>query len=1128
MHLHFERTVNAKSDCRILSLTWMGKVPDELAEEEAWKLNRTNYYQEGWLATGNVRGIVGITFTTSHCKKNVEFPSRTNYNLRGHRSEIILVKWNEPYQKLASCDSSGVIFVWIKYEGRWSIELINDRSTPVTHFAWSHDGRMALICYQDGFVLVGSVAGQRYWSSMLSVDSTITCGIWTPDDQQVYFGTNAGQIVVMDVHGAMVSEVQLGADISITSMAWSCEKFKMEENEFTYSRSGTNKSRRFYSKGDKRAFLLAVSLQNGYVYLLSTFDDVTPIHIKTGLQGPLCMEWNNSRELLAVAGITEESPTLGPLMEYTNMLQLYSYKGVLLHQVRIPYTQARVSTLTWGHNDKRLFLATGCQIHIAWVAQRIPSLQLLSRIRLFNLIPSEAMLSRLPLPLRIRNIIGNLYTQTIRCCVPEPSALREFVSRPPTGSVRLHCTMIKHDEDINNSTGICYTLYLEYLGGLVPLLKGKRTSKICPEFVIFDPQVDGAADSSPSKSKSSSSTSPSTANASGGISDSSDSEKEELWPASPLLQRTNWRRNRFCNWRQMTISHYYRNYIQFEQPPLSYVDTLPEQARLVEVTSNLWATKFKIHGLASGVVPSNLGKVTYKTSLLHLQPRQMTLVITELRDDFPIVPDPTFNPNLFSEDEEDPAADLPEEKTKCSRMNMESCPPIAPMSPRTVALNRQKSHLSSEACSSNSMENHGEDKRLVVDGDDRALIRPQNLSRPNNSQNSTSFIGPLSKPGGQNQKHAISPICCEVSVPALQSPKNAVAPSDTIFDRPSAPTIISYSTTSAATLQVKPSFELANSRKDFSFNIGDQKSTAGRKQAAEASSSQPVHSASKREDGSSKVMATEDKTRIMPRSCSVGYLDMVDAQMVPPRLAGLSQGDNICNNGTFPGRKKVDDEGNTCEPNGVPIHTQALLNLEKLISRLREDDSSAKSTPASSPKLPRSSPSSPTPSKKGARPQSASPIRRRILNSPFLRRRYKHLESSDDDTTGSSEEIFNGTNYKDLETFQKSQLRQKLKRGKIEPNGGSCCNSQTVPQRREFVMHNKAPMWNENSQVYQLDFGGRVTQESAKNFQIEFRGKQVMQFGRVDGNAYTLDFQYPFSALQAFAVALANVTQRLK
>ena len=40
-------------------------------------------------------------------------------------------------------------------------------------------------------------------------------------------------------------------------------------------------------------------------------------------------------------------------------------------------------------------------------------------------------------------------------------------------------------------------------------------------------------------------------------------------------------------------------------------------------------------------------------------------------------------------------------------------------------------------------------------------------------------------------------------------------------------------------------------------------------------------------------------------------------------------------------------------------------------------------------------------------------------------------------------------------------------------------------------MHNKAPLWNEGSQVYQLDFGGRVTQESAKNFQIEHLGKQV-------------------------------------
>ncbi|XP_076257679.1 WD40 superfamily protein Tusp isoform X2 [Rhynchophorus ferrugineus] len=1265
MHLHFERTVNAKSDCPILSLTWMGKVPDELPEDEGWKLNRNNYYQEGWLATGNVRGIVGVTFTTSHCKKNVDFPLRTNYNLRGHRSEVILVKWNEPYQKLASCDSSGIIFVWIKYEGRWSIELINDRNTPVTHFSWSHDGRMALICYQDGFVLVGSVAGQRYWSSMLNLDATISCGIWTPDDQQVYFGTTSGQIIVMDVHGAMVSQVQLSGDVGITAMAWSCEKFKMEEGDDECSSSGTIKNRRFYGQGEKK-FILAVSLQNGYIYLLTTFDDVAPIQINTGLQGPLCMEWSNSRELLAVAGITVKSPTLGPQMEYTNMLKFYTDKGILLYQTQIPDTHSRVSTLTWGHNDKRLFLATGTQIHIAWVAKRIASLQLLCRLRIYNLIPNEMMLSQLPLPIRLRNIIGNLFAQTIRCCVPEPSALRDFVSRPPSGSVRLHCTMIRHEEDVNISSGTCYTLYLEYLGGLVPLLKGKRTSKIRPEFVIFDPQVEEYhRHHSPSDSKSSSSSGHSTTNASGGYSDSSESDREDGCTASPRMQRRKKKKhkNSFSD-RTERVAWQYRGDLDLDQDELNYADTLPEQVRLVEVTSNIWGTKFKIHGLAN-VVPANLGQVTYKTSLLHLQPRQMTLVITELRDDFPVGPDPTFNPNLFSEDEEEQQVNANEEKAKTSRINMDNCPPIAPMSPRTSALTKQKAYLHNETNAANYSAENSEDKCSFVEIEDRDHIRPQNLLRPTTSQNSTSFIGSLGKPGGQNQKHAISPICCEVSVPSLQSPKNAVAPSDIIFDRPSAPTIISYSTNSNSNLQVKSNFEQHSTRNDlsvsFNLNSNDQKPIALRKNQPECS-----HKAKHNEGSPNKTPnQTEEKDvfrfppnaetkptsavespicgHLMTRSCSVGYLDMVDVQMVPPifRTAGLSRGESankrlVLVNGdkeggrrrqsrlrskanakanshlkgfgksksldssdifhssnspsfvlkekkipeqTEPcpmvikqpieppepkkpekvradtsnsnnnkrttardffssplmrrkkdrGKKKNEETDNGCEKNGLPMHTQALANLEKLITRLREDDSN-KSTPPSSPRLPRSSPSSPAPSKKGFRPQSASPIRKKIMNSPFLsRKKNKNQESSDDEVNVSTDEIFNGTNYKDLETFQKSQLRQKLKRGKIEPNGSSCCNNnQNVPQRREFVMHNKAPMWNENSQVYQLDFGGRVTQESAKNFQIEFRGKQVMQFGRIDGNAYTLDFQYPFSALQAFAVALANVTQRLK
>ena len=46
-------------------------------------------------------------------------------------------------------------------------------------------------------MLVGSVAGQRYWSTLLPAADTqemITCGTWTPDDQQVYLGTSQVRI----------------------------------------------------------------------------------------------------------------------------------------------------------------------------------------------------------------------------------------------------------------------------------------------------------------------------------------------------------------------------------------------------------------------------------------------------------------------------------------------------------------------------------------------------------------------------------------------------------------------------------------------------------------------------------------------------------------------------------------------------------------------------------------------------------------------------------------------------------------------------------------------------------------------------------------------------------------------
>lgn len=76
--------------------------------------------------------------------------------------------------------------------------------------------------------------------------------------------------------------------------------------------------------------------------------------------------------------------------------------------------------------------------------------------------------------------------------IPDPNNMRDFVSYPSAGSERLHCTM-KRTEDDPEVGGPCYTLYLEHLGGLVPILKGRRVSKLRPEFVIMDPRTDSRA-----------------------------------------------------------------------------------------------------------------------------------------------------------------------------------------------------------------------------------------------------------------------------------------------------------------------------------------------------------------------------------------------------------------------------------------------------------------------------------------------------------------------------------------------------------------------------------------------------------------------------------------------------------
>lgn len=199
-----------------------------------------------------------------------------------------------------------------------------------------------------------------------------------------------------------------------------------------------------------------------------------------------------------------------------------------------------------------------------------------------------------------------------------------------------------------------------------------------------------------------------------------------------------------------------------------------------------------MHGLAKNV-PANLGQVTYKTSLLHLQPRQMTLMITELRDDYPVGPDPSFNPNIFSEDEEEvfqsnDSNDSPSHTNNNIR--------------RKLTLNERMNNTNniinqSDSFASNNNNSNGPslaraesyDEFPYIDTSDTVNNVPESVySTPVRHPTQTTERR-VNNPASVPNRHAISPLRCESSVPTLQSPKNAVAPTDIIFERPSPQTV---------------------------------------------------------------------------------------------------------------------------------------------------------------------------------------------------------------------------------------------------------------------------------------------------------------------------------------------------
>ncbi|TYI05892.1 hypothetical protein ES332_A10G120500v1 [Gossypium tomentosum] len=98
-------------------------------------------------------------------------------------------------------------------------------------------------------------------------------------------------------------------------------------------------------------------------------------------------------------------------------------------------------------------------------------------------------------------------------------------------------------------------------------------------------------------------------------------------------------------------------------------------------------------------------------------------------------------------------------------------------------------------------------------------------------------------------------------------------------------------------------------------------------------------------------------------------------------------------------------------------------------------------------------------------------------------------------------------------------------------------NSVSDQKNGGLVLINKAPRWHEQLQCWCLNFHGRVTIASVKNFQLVAspekgpagpeHEKIILQFGKVGKDLFTMDYRYPISVFQAFAICLSSFETRI-
>lgn len=307
--------------------------------------------------------------------------------------------------------------------------------------------------------------------------------------------------------------------------------------------------------------------------------------------------------------------------------------------------------------------------------------------------------------------------------VPRDAKLLDYVKRPPEGNTRTYCTVVPNMPSRDSSTAssgnpanqrssrhpTSYTLYVEHLGTLVPILEAhKRSIKLRQSFTISLPS---------SATGSNASLQPQTL-----VLDTT--EGDTSMDSGVNAETTTPSQLRLVGHEEAHLSLNTESGVQLackeddsesprhpqptpQQPQQQqFRDTLSRAScaessnthQLAEVTSNMMASKFKIQSL-SDKLPADMGSIIIKTSFLHIQPRKVIAYLPhqDLSDsgiDSDASSDESSSEELLPNDESNCAVDVfmePDSNTIESLMSMEELQ--LPLTPETEPLETVRSSM---------------------------------------------------------------------------------------------------------------------------------------------------------------------------------------------------------------------------------------------------------------------------------------------------------------------------------------------------------------------------------------------------------------------------------------------------